>query len=170
MQNKESDKLKQQLKEILESLDRIDVASLVTHYENQLMTSSKLTRLRQFVSQLQTVLGSDHHVCQALRNCDLFKVMKLNHNFKSSIVINLDSVADQKSAGHKSMKEEIEEQLDSAVFATPNPRNEAQLVFESMLEEGKKHKRQRSVQHKQRKNMRSELNKAKKELLNGLNL
>lgn len=167
--NTRTDKLKEELKQILCCLDKIDLASIVTHYENSTYSAGKLPRLRQFAMKLQTVLGDQHQVCQALRNSELFKISKVNPNIKSNIVINLDQVSDPKATGDRQKKEELEEHLDSLVYESPTANKPADVTFESMINE-KQHKRQRSVHHKRRKNMRSDINKAKKQLLNELNL
>lgn len=151
------------------NIDKIDIASIVTHYENQTVVSGKIPRLKHFLSQLQTVLGKEHEVCNALANSEIFSNLKVLQNFKSQIVINLDSILDKNSTKQKTIDQELEEQLDSMVFASPKASKPIDIGFESMIDE-KQQKRRRSKNHMQRKHKRNELNRAKKELLNGLNL
>lgn len=167
--NAKTEKLKQELQEILGCLDKVDLASIVTHHENHNGPKNSIPRLKQFMLKLQTVLGADHQVCTSLKNSEIFRSCKLLPEFKSQIVINLDEVMNPKGTGDRSKKEELEDLLDSYAFESPKAKKAIETGFDSLISQNH-HKRQRSIHHKKRKNMRNEVNRAKKQLLNTLNL
>lgn len=164
--NQKLQEAKGELKSVLNDLSLVDVANIITHHENVTFSAAGATRLKHFTEKLQKVLGNNHRICESLKNTQIYKAMKLNRHFKSQIVVDLDRAS--KPAG--SQQEDTSSESDNYSEIREKTGNvEQALLFDSMLDEQIK-KKNRSNRRKQRKNERQELNRAKRELINSLNL
>lgn len=163
IENKEYKECRQELKSVLDVLRLADIASIITHHENESLSSIGVPRLKRFTEKLQKVLGREHETCTRLKNTSIYKKMKYNRQFKSLIVVDLDQASKPQGREHEHSSSEEDPQQQSE--HTENIGQPA--LFDSMIFENQK-KRKRSKKHKQRKNDRQELNRAKKDLINSL--